>query len=100
VQWIHLAQARDWWQALVNVVMNLQVLAPQSLLVCKLYMECCNSSSEFAKMTWSFAKRRVSNFKFPFMGMLLLAVDLHCIIISFIYVINNKEERLQPWWTP
>jgi hypothetical protein len=30
VQWIHLAQDRDHWRALVNVVMNLQVLAPQS----------------------------------------------------------------------
>jgi hypothetical protein len=26
--WIHLAQDRDRWQAVVNVVMNLQVLAP------------------------------------------------------------------------
>jgi hypothetical protein len=23
VEWIHLAQDRDWWQALVNTVMNL-----------------------------------------------------------------------------
>jgi hypothetical protein len=30
VEWIDLAQDRDQWQALVNVVMNLQVLAPQS----------------------------------------------------------------------
>jgi hypothetical protein len=29
VEWIHLAQDRDHWQALVNAVMNLQVLAPQ-----------------------------------------------------------------------
>jgi hypothetical protein len=29
VEW-NLAQDRDWWWALVNVVMNLQVLAPQS----------------------------------------------------------------------
>jgi hypothetical protein len=28
--WIQLAQDRDWWWALVNTVMNLQVLAPQS----------------------------------------------------------------------
>jgi hypothetical protein len=28
VEWIHLAQGRDHWQALVNAVMNLQVLAP------------------------------------------------------------------------
>jgi hypothetical protein len=26
VQWIHLAQHRDRWRALVNVVMNLRVL--------------------------------------------------------------------------
>jgi len=25
VNWIHLAQVRDWWQALVNLVMNLWV---------------------------------------------------------------------------
>jgi hypothetical protein len=30
VEWIHLAQGRDHWRAVVNVVMNLRVLAPQS----------------------------------------------------------------------
>jgi hypothetical protein len=25
VDWIHLAQNKDWWQALVNMVMNLRV---------------------------------------------------------------------------
>jgi hypothetical protein len=30
VEWIHLAQDRDWWGAVVNVVMNLWVLAPRS----------------------------------------------------------------------
>jgi hypothetical protein len=30
VEWIHLAQARDHWQAVVNAVMHLRVLAPQS----------------------------------------------------------------------
>jgi hypothetical protein len=30
VEWIHLAQDRNRWKALMNVVMNLQVLAPQS----------------------------------------------------------------------
>jgi hypothetical protein len=30
VEWIHLAQNRDQWWALVNAVMNLQVLVPQS----------------------------------------------------------------------
>jgi hypothetical protein len=29
VEWIKLVQDRDWWWALVNVVMNLRVLAPQ-----------------------------------------------------------------------
>jgi hypothetical protein len=30
VEWIHLAQEGDWWQAVVNALMNLQVLAPWS----------------------------------------------------------------------
>jgi hypothetical protein len=30
VDWIRLAQDRDWWRDVVSVVMNLQVLAPRS----------------------------------------------------------------------
>jgi hypothetical protein len=30
VDWIQLAQDRDWWRALVSMVMNLHVLAPRS----------------------------------------------------------------------
>jgi hypothetical protein len=30
IEWIQLVQDRGWWQALVNMVMNLRVLAPQS----------------------------------------------------------------------
>jgi hypothetical protein len=33
VDWIQLAQDRDWWWALVNTVMNLWVLMPLSYLV-------------------------------------------------------------------
>jgi hypothetical protein len=33
VEWIHPVEDRDWWWALVNVVMNLLVLMPLSLLV-------------------------------------------------------------------
>jgi hypothetical protein len=35
VDWIRLAQDRDRWQAVVSVVMNLQVLAPRSKFVIK-----------------------------------------------------------------
>jgi hypothetical protein len=31
VEWINLAEDRDRWRALVNTVMNLQVLAPRSV---------------------------------------------------------------------
>jgi hypothetical protein len=30
VEWIHLAQKREWWWAVVNEVMNLWVLVPWS----------------------------------------------------------------------
>jgi hypothetical protein len=30
VDWIRLAQDRDWWWAMVRAVMNLRVLAPRS----------------------------------------------------------------------
>jgi hypothetical protein len=29
VEWIHLAQDRDWWRDLVNMMMNLHVLTPR-----------------------------------------------------------------------
>jgi hypothetical protein len=30
VEWVHLAEGRDWWQAVVSAMMNLQVLASRS----------------------------------------------------------------------
>jgi hypothetical protein len=30
VEWIQMAQDRDWWRAAVNTVMNLRVLVPRS----------------------------------------------------------------------
>jgi hypothetical protein len=39
VEWIHLAQDRDHWWAVVNAVMKLRLLAPRSWLVSLMPME-------------------------------------------------------------
>jgi hypothetical protein len=38
VEWIHLAQGRDRWRAVVNAVMNLWVLGPR-IHLCSMRME-------------------------------------------------------------
>jgi hypothetical protein len=45
VEWIHLAQDKDQWQALVNMVMNLRVLVTQlvSAINCAHYSTFCMS---------------------------------------------------------
>jgi hypothetical protein len=30
MEWIQIAQDRDWWHAFVNTVMNLRILVPHS----------------------------------------------------------------------
>jgi hypothetical protein len=43
VEWIQLVQDRVWWRAVVNTVMNLQILAPWSYLVSRLYTGVCTN---------------------------------------------------------
>jgi hypothetical protein len=43
VDWIRLAQDRDWWLAVLNAVMNLRVLAPRKLR----FYYCLTSFSSF-----------------------------------------------------
>jgi hypothetical protein len=42
VEWIHFPQDRDRWRAVVNPMMNLQLLAPRSYLRAEGKALCCN----------------------------------------------------------
>jgi hypothetical protein len=50
VEWIHLAQGRDRWRAVVSAVMNLRVLAPRSYLVANFFHSHFRFESHFSKL--------------------------------------------------